>query len=57
MRQLEDLIFDMMDEESEGSTSKKVKAAEEAEEWLKSDWEAITSDDINAKYRQLRAMS
>jgi len=51
-RALEDLIFDMMDDES---APRKVSAAEEADNWLK-DFEMLSVEDINAKYRQLRAM-
>jgi heat shock protein 1/8 len=55
-RALEDLIFDMMDDESPAASSKKAKAAEEAELWLQDEYDEIGPEEINAKYRQLRAL-
>ena len=53
-RALEDLIFDLTDDDSSTSAAKK-RAAEDADEWLK-DFDAITVEEIHAKYRQLRSM-
>ena len=56
-RALEDLIFDMLDDDNEDSSPRKVKAAEDAEEWLKEEFESITVEEINDKYRKLRSMA
>jgi len=56
-RMLEDLLFDMMDDDTVSSSSSKHKAAEDAEEWLKDEFERISVEDIHAKYRTLRAMA
>jgi len=56
-RMLEDLIFDMMDEESHTSSGRKQQAAEEADEWLRDAFERLTVEEIHAKYRTLRAMA
>ena len=53
-RALEDVIFDLMDEDTPAPSSRKTKAAEEAEEWLSSEFDSLTVEDINKKYRYLR---
>ena len=53
-RALEDLIFDMTDEASPAN-SHRARAAEEADAWLQN-FDAITVEEIHAKYRQLRSM-
>ena len=53
-RALEDLIFDMLDDENPTASSKKTKAAEDAELWLQEEYDDLSPEDINAKYRQLR---
>ena len=55
-RALEDLIFDMLDDENPTASSKKTKAAEDAELWLQEEYDDLSPEDINAKYRQLRAL-
>ena len=54
-RALEDLIFDMTDESGVGASSARSRAAEDADAWLK-DFDAISVEEIHAKYRQLRSM-
>ena len=51
-RALEDLIFDMTDEDN----SRKNLAAEEADKWLDAEFDALSVEEIHAKYRQLRSM-
>ena len=38
------------------ASSKKVEAAEQAEEWLKDDYDSLTAAMINEKFRELRSM-
>ena len=51
-RALEDLIFDMTDEDN----SRKNLAAEEADKWLDAEFDALSVEEIHAKYRRLRSM-
>ncbi len=44
-----------MTDDPAASTPRKIAAAEEAEAWLKN-FDAITVEEIHAKYRALRAM-
>jgi hypothetical protein len=53
---LEDLIFDLMDEES-GASGKQQKAASEADEWLRSEFESLSVDQIHTKYKGLKAVA
>ena len=55
-RTLEDVIFDLMDDDNPAPSSRKTQAAKEAEEWLNDRFESLTVDEINHKYRQLRKM-
>jgi L1 cell adhesion molecule like protein len=55
-RMLEDLIFDLMDEES-GASGKQQKAASEADEWLRSEFESLSVDQIHTKYKGLKAVA
>ena len=55
-RALEDVIFDLTDEEAENNTPKKTKAGEEADEWLREEFENLSVADINGKYRELRKL-
>ena len=46
----------MLDDENPTASSKKTKAAEDAELWLQEEYDDLSPEDINAKYRQLRAL-
>ena len=54
-RALEDLIFDITDEMANVS-ARKVAAAEDAEAWLSDYFDGLSTEQINKKYRELRAM-
>ena len=56
-RNLEDLIFDILDEDELIASTKKTEAAAEAEDWLKAEWDNLTPAMINERYRSLRSMS
>ena len=52
-RALEDVIYDL--NEFEGLSDKGTTAAENADDWLRSeDPDKLTVEDINAKYRELK---
>lgn len=53
-RELDDVIFDLMDDDNDVSDRKK-QAAEDAEDWLRESLERCTVDDIRKKIAGLRA--
>jgi molecular chaperone DnaK (HSP70) len=54
-RELEDVIFDLAD--NEDATDEARDAAEVAEEWLQSNFDRLTLDDIKSKTADLRRLS
>ena len=53
-RELDDLIFDLTDEDSE-APDRKIREAEAAEEWVRDAFERCSVDDIKRKISALRA--